>query len=132
MAYMNQEKKAKIKAALDIGMKDTNIKYSLSVRNHSTIVCTIKSGPIDFIQNYVDNHANTHGEAHFIKDYIDVNPYHYQRQFTGHTLKIISNILGALNIDNHDNSDIQSDYFDVGHYVDVNIGSWDKPYQLVK
>jgi hypothetical protein len=33
---------------------------------------------------------------------------------------------------NHDNSDIQSDYFDVGWYVEVNIGKWNKAYDLQK
>jgi hypothetical protein len=37
-----------------------------------------------------------------------------------------------MNGGNHDNSDVQTDYFDVGWYVDVNIGSWDKPYTLEK
>jgi hypothetical protein len=31
-----------------------------------------------------------------------------------------------------DHSDIQSDYFHRSHYIDINIGSWDKPYALVK
>jgi hypothetical protein len=29
---------------------------------------------------------------------------------------------------NHDDS--QSDYFSRSNYVDINIGKWDKPYQL--
>ena len=42
-------------------------------------------------------------------------------------------LLGAMNgvgskYSNHDNSDIQTDYFDVGWYVDVNAGIWNKPY----
>jgi hypothetical protein len=36
----------------------------------------------------------------------------------------------AMNDGNHDRSDIQTDYFDVGWYVDVNIGRWNKPYIL--
>ena len=36
-----------------------------------------------------------------------------------------------MNDGNHDRSDPQSDYFDVGWYVDVNIGKWNKPYTLV-
>jgi hypothetical protein len=35
-----------------------------------------------------------------------------------------------MNMGNHDNSDIMTDYFDVGWYVDVNIGLWNKPYIL--
>jgi hypothetical protein len=33
-----------------------------------------------------------------------------------------------LNTGNHDNSDSQTDYFDVGWYVDVKVGKWNKPY----
>jgi hypothetical protein len=33
-----------------------------------------------------------------------------------------------MNAGNHNNSDVQSDYFDVGWYIDVNIGKWNKPY----
>ena len=29
---------------------------------------------------------------------------------------------------NYDNSDIQTDYFDIGWYVDINVGKWDKPF----
>jgi hypothetical protein len=36
-----------------------------------------------------------------------------------------------MNDGNHDNSDIQSDYFDVGWYISINVGRWDKPYELV-
>ena len=39
-------------------------------------------------------------------------------------------MIQALNTDNHDNSDIQTDYFDVGHYVELNIGTWEKPYEI--
>lgn len=36
----------------------------------------------------------------------------------------------ALNTDNYDNSDVQTGYFDVGHYVELRIGRWDKPFQV--
>lgn len=127
MAWMNQEKKAKIKVVLDPIMKEYGLKYSLSVNNHSTIVCTVKSGTIDFI----DNHNQVTGSGAGIGNrYLDINPYWYQDHFTGVAKEAIGKILGALNTDNHDNSDIQTDYFDVGHYVDLNIGAWDRPYVL--
>ena len=52
MAYMNQEKKAIIKAAMDKALKARGFKYSLRVDNHMAIVCTIQAGPVDFIGNY--------------------------------------------------------------------------------
>jgi hypothetical protein len=36
-----------------------------------------------------------------------------------------------MNDGNFDKSDIQSDYFHVGWYVSVNIGKWNKPYEVV-
>ena len=51
MAYMNQEKKAKIQAKLKPILAKFGLKGSLSVRNHSSICLLIKSGPLDFIGN---------------------------------------------------------------------------------
>ena len=48
MAYMNQEKKAKIAAALKT-VVPKGWKYSLAVRNHSSIVMNIKSAPVDLV-----------------------------------------------------------------------------------
>jgi hypothetical protein len=36
-----------------------------------------------------------------------------------------------MNIGNHDRSDSQTDYFDVGFYTDISIGRWDTPYVQV-
>ena len=52
MAYMNQDKKKIIKAALDKVLKPRGIKYSLRVRDHMAINCTIKAAPIDFLGNF--------------------------------------------------------------------------------
>ena len=135
MAYVDKSKKAKIKAALDVALKGTGVKCTLAVRHHSTIVCTIKKGPVDFVANYITSCQKLCGEK-VRADYetgitrIEVNPYHYKREFDGKALEVVSKIFGALNTDNFDHSDSQSDYFHVGHYVDLNIGKYDKPYQL--
>jgi len=66
------------------------------------------------------------------ESYCDVNPYHAQDHFTGACKSFIVRLLELMNIGNHDNSDIQTDYFDVGWYKDINIGSWKTPYQVSK
>jgi len=48
MAYMDQEKKAKIAANLKPILRKYGIKGSLSVRNHMAICLTITEGKIDF------------------------------------------------------------------------------------
>ena len=137
MAYVSQELKAKLSPAIKLVCKKFGVKASLAVRNHSTLVLNVKSGPIDFIGNLnkvcsVAPGADRYGPYRAAVGSIDVNPYHYRDHFDGKALAFLSAILPAMNTGNHDNSDIQSDYFDVGWYVDVNIGAWNKPYLLTK
>ena len=125
MAYMSQEKKAKIAPQVKAILKKYNVKASLAVRNHMTLVLNVKQGPIDFINDF--------GNSEDAKKFgIQVNPYHYKSHFTGKSVKFLEEVITAMNDGNHDRSDIQSDYFDVGWYVDVNIGQWNKPYALEK
>ena len=137
MAYVSQELKAKLSPAIKAALKKYGVKGSLAVRNHSTLVLNIKSGPIDFIGNLnkvcaVAPGADRLGGYRPAVGSIDVNPYHYQSHFDGKALAFLSEVMPVMNTGNHDNSDIQSDYFDIGWYIDVNIGAWNKPYLLTK
>lgn len=131
MAYFNQEMKAKLAPAIKAVLKKYGVKGTLSVRNHSTFVLNIKEGKIDFVGNHIAVVGQENGAWALRKNYIDVNPYHFEKHFSGVAKKFLQEVFNIMNNGNHDNSDIQSDYFDVGWYVDVNIGNWSKPYQLV-
>jgi len=134
MAYMNQTKKSEIKQNLDLICKPLGIKYSLKVRNHLSIAMTIKSAPVDFITNYNETAKTFQRPGSWDRvgnNYIQVNPYHYQNHFSGKALEVITKIMAALKSAGwYDNSDAQTDYFDTAYYTDLEIGSWDKPYQL--
>jgi len=136
MAYMNQEKKAVIKANLDKALKGTGVKYTLSVRNHMSICCTIKSAPIDLIANMnnvcrVAPGANRYGPYQDAKDHVQVNPYWYKEHFSGRALDIVDKIVKAMYTANYyDNSDAMTDYFDTAYYVSVDIGRWNKPFEV--
>ena len=137
MAYMSQDRKSALSPAIKAVLKKYGVKGSLAVRNHSTLVLNIKSGPIDFISNLnkvcaVAPGADRYGAYRPAVGSIDVNPYHYRDHFDGKALAFLSEVMPVMNNGNHDNSDIQSDYFDIGWYIDVNIGSWNKPYILTK
>jgi hypothetical protein len=133
MAYMNSEKKATIQAAIKPILAKYGVKGSLSVRNHSTIVLSLKSGKIDFIDNMnrvcsASHYLTSNGFRPVTNGNIDVNPYWFRDHFDGTAKQFLSEVLGVMNTGNHDNSDSQTDYFDVGWYVDVNVGKWNKPY----
>ena len=129
MAYVSQDLKAKLAPKIKAICAKYGVKASLAVRNHSTLVLNIKSGKIDFIKNF--NETNSRGDRFTPADgSIGVNPYWYKDHFTGSALKFLSELIPAMNNGNHDNSDIQTDYFDVGWYIDVNVGKWNKPYTV--
>ena len=128
MAYMSQERKAQLAPAIKAICKKYGVKASLAVHNHMSLVLNIKSSKIDFIGDY--NQAcgdRLHSPA---KDHIQVNTYHYKNHFGGESYHFLSEVIPAMMQGNHDNSDIMTDYFDVGWYIDVNIGRWDTPYVL--
>ena len=129
MAYVNQDKKAKIAAQLK-KVVPSGWKYSLAVRNHSTIVMTLRQAPVDILGNIkaTVEVSDPHNLKSAILTHWSVNPYHYEKQFSGAVLGVIERIMDALNLDNYDKSDIMSDYFDVGHYVELNVGLWDSPF----
>ena len=136
MAYMNQDRKSELAPAIKAVCAKYKIKASLAVRNHSTLVLNIKSGPIDCIGNLntvcaVAPGADRYGAYRPAVDSIDVNPYHYQSHFDGKALAFLSEVIPFMyGPDYYDRSDIQSDYFDCSHYIDVNIGAWNKPYTV--
>jgi len=129
MAYMNQETKAKLAPKIKALLKKYKLKGSLSVRNHLTLCLTLKSGAINFHEElHPAPPRGLRAELTLPSGHLSVNTYHYQNHFTGTALKFLSEVIPAMNVGNHDNSDPMIDYFDVGWYVDVEIGKWNKPY----
>lgn len=138
MAYVSQERKKALAPKIKAICKKYGVKATLAVRNHSTLVLNIKSGTIDFI----GNSNAVCGRDHYMiriavwlpnaSGYESVNVYHFKNHYDGKALKFLSEVYAAMMVGNHDNSDIQTDYFDVGWYVDINIGKWDAPYILEK
>lgn len=137
MAYVSQSLKKTLAPAIKAVCKRYGVKATLSVQNHSTLCLNIKSGKIDFIGNANEVCGNDHyqvsrGFTPNKSGYDNVNVYHYKNHYSGVALKFLSEVIPLMNYGNHDNSDIMTDYFDVGWYVDVNIGKWDQPYILEK
>ena len=114
MAHMNQEKKSKIANAMKPVLKKYGLKATLSVHNHSSISVNIKSGPIDF------------GGVN-----VQVNPYWLEDHYQGTALKALTDIKQALlAADYFDESDAQTDYFHTAYYYHINVGKWNKPYEV--
>ena len=130
MAYMSQDNKKKLAPKIKSICKKYGVKASLGVDNHSTLVLNVNSGSIDFFGDTTNRANTTNYEVD--NGHMSVNPYWYKEHFTGKALAFLSEVIPAMNVGNFDKSDIMTDYFHVGWYVDVNVGRWNKPYTLTK
>lgn len=121
MAYVSQEDKKKLAPAIKAVLKKYNMKGSIAVRHHSTLVVNLKAGAIDF-KDY------SHGDG-----YIQVNPYWIDTHYAGVAKKFLNELLNAMKGPSYFNDDdAMTDYFSRSHYTDINIGAWNTPYQKVK
>lgn len=111
MAYMNKEMAAEIRNELKA--KFPKFKFSVRVEDHMAIRVAIKSAPIRFVDG----------------DYATLSHMSLDKMQHAETYKKISDI---VNKNNYDNSDIMSDYHDVGYYVRITQGDWnnEKPFIL--
>jgi len=118
MAYVSQQDKKDLAPAIKAVLKKYNMKGSISVRHHSTLVVTVKSGAIDF-SDYM------RGDA-----YIDVNTYWIDQHYSGTARDFLNELLDAMKGPKYfNNDDAMTDYFSRSHYTDISIGSaWNKPY----
>ena len=132
MAYMNQERKAKIAAALKPILAKYKMKGTLRTRQHA-ITLTLRSGPVDFIQDLQTFLDAPMDKNELRKDYhLDINPYHYNTYYEGESAQFIGEVNTAMQAaDYYDNSDIMTDYFDTAYYYDITVGTWEKPYEVV-
>ena len=121
MAYVSQADKVALAPAIKAVMKKYDMKCSISVRHHSTLVVTVKSGAIDFSEHLESD------------DYIQVNTYWIDTHYEGVARNFLNELKAAMEGPGfYNNDDVMTDYFNRSHYTDINIGQWGKPYVHVK
>ena len=134
MAYVSQETKKALAPQIKAVLKKYGMKGTIAVNHHSTLVVNIREGRLDVISNYIKVAKPEH---EVVEGRHDVNPYWMKDFYDGEVLDFLLELKDAMNatpdgkIANHDKSDVMTDYFDVGWYIDINIGTWNKPYTLV-
>jgi hypothetical protein len=112
MAYVSQEDKAKLAPVIKYVLAKYGMKGTISVRHHSTLVVTVKSGNIDF--------GGTD---------IDVNVYWINEHYTGKARDFLNELHQAMmGPDWFCEDDAMTDYFHRSHYCDIRIGNWQRPY----
>jgi hypothetical protein len=111
MAYVSQQMKAELAPAIKSILNKYGIKGSLAVQNHSTLEKLSTSDNFNY----------------------QVNPYWAHEHYTGKAKKFLVEVIAAMKGPKFfDNSDPMTDYFHVSHYIDINLGKWNKPYIVTK
>ena len=129
MAYISAEDVKAVRKELKIAFPG----YKFSVRKGAgsySLDVTLVSGPMDFTDILQG------------QDHIQINPYHlgnygkHQQMFQ--TFVYIVKTAPARGDGYwagkcwYDNSDIMTDYFDTAYYMNLSIGSWNKPYENIR
>lgn len=145
MAYMSQEMKKSLAPRIKSVLKKYGVKGTIGVDNYSTLRVRITKGQLDFVKDvndYNEEYCRRRGlplDQYRTNDgYIQVNEYYAAEHATTPELKsFYEELIDAMNgyyegseNSNYNNSDIMTDYFDVGWYISIRIGNWNKPYVL--
>lgn len=110
MAYITSEQVKEIREHIKKKFPSSNgWKFSIKKENHSSVRIEVLQGPVNF--------QNKPGQS--IRITQETHPY-------------LQQIYSIANCGNYDNSDSMTDYFDVGWYVWLSVGAWDKEYKFVK
>jgi hypothetical protein len=140
MAYISQDTKAKLAPTIKAILKKYGVKGTLSIRHHSSLVLTLKSGKIDFVENYIATDASkgygipmSADQVAYIRKngYLDVNTYWIDSHYSGKAKDFLTEVKAAMEgPDFFNEDDAQTDYFHRSHYIDINVGKWNKPYTI--
>ena len=104
MVFISKEDKNAKAVLLRALGKKYGVSLTVARHNHSTIVLNISKGKIDFFSDY---------------------------NFCGISQQFLNDAFKILNNGNYNNSDSMIDYFDIGFYIDINIGKFRKPYLFI-
>jgi hypothetical protein len=139
MAYFSKEDKEKVSPRIKEVLKKFGVNGSIAINNHSTLVVNIQSGKLDFlaadkrIQEYQSKRIGREQVSE--RTYLQVHQYYaeeWHREVEEHTIAdFFKELYDAMRSAGwFDKSDAQTDYFHTAYYMDVNVGRWNKPYEL--
>jgi hypothetical protein len=116
MAYISTEEVKVIREELKKNFP-SRLGWKLSIvrRDYLSLSISIINAPIE-----LRNDQN--------KAYEQVNQYWIESRENKQSIPVLKKIFEIANKNNYDRSDVQSDYFDVGYYLNLSIGHFGKPF----
>lgn len=115
-------------------------KFSVVRDHHSSVTISLMKGPAFNDYEYFDRYNNVTKTANLSDgEHHQINQYHLEDFYGKENAEILSKIdtisrtAPAKNGGKvwYNDSDIQTDYFDIAYYVHISVGKWNKPYEVV-
>ena len=116
-------------------------KFSVVRDHHSSVTISLMKGPAFNDYEYFDRYNNVTKTANLSDgEHHQINQFHLEDFYGKENAEILSKIdtisrtAPAKNGGKvwYNDSDIQTDYFDIAYYVHINVGKWNKPYEIVE
>ena len=139
MAYISTEDVKHIRNELKKELPQ--YKFSVVRDHHSSVTISLMKGPAFNDYEYFDRYNNVTKTANLSDgEHHQINQFHLEDFYGKENAEIlgkidtISRTAPAKNGGKvwYNDSDIQTDYFDIAYYVHINVGKWNKPYEIVE
>ena len=139
MAYISTEDVKHIRNELKKELPQ--YKFSVVRDHHSSVTISLMKGPAFNDYEYFDRYNNVTKTANLSDgEHHQINQFHLEDFYGKENAEILSKIdtisrtAPAKNGGKvwYNDSDIQTDYFDIAYYVNINVGKWNKPYEIVE
>ena len=136
MAYISKEQQKEKLIKLKPLFKKYGLRATLARSNASKITLNIWEGSIDFMgqyNNYRINNKNRYCDNSNVENFLNYKTFVITnnctfKEFSGEALEFLTEANKILQQDNYDRSDMMTDYFDIGFFVDISIGNCEKDY----
>ena len=135
MAYVSQEDKKELAVGIKKVLAKYNVKGTIGVHNHSTIVVRLRSGDLDILGNYWEVYKENEWKVDACNrrseqpTYLQVNPYYLDSSYSGDVLSFLTELVAEMKGERYFNdTDLMTDYFHCSHYLDIEVGNWEKSY----
>ena len=135
MAYVSQEDKKTLAVGIKKVLAKYGMKATIAIRHHSTLVVNISKGKLDIIgaaaKSCIENGDLERAEYASKLTHINVNHFWIDSNYRADqkVVNFLTELKSAMQgADWFDDTDIMTDYFHCSHYLDINVGKYNKPY----
>ena len=138
MAYINAEQTKSIREALKKKFPEHKFSVTIGAGNHSVTASVIAGPAFRQEEAQYNKYKDKYVAPDLNKDHTQVNHFwvkdHYPNnaKFFQEVVEIIKTAPYYAGVGDlwFDESDIQTDYFHTAYYLNIQVGKWNKPFQV--